>query len=460
MEAAPAPVALPARVRADLAPWLAIAAPLALLAVAVVVTGPGLVVQDSWLALVSGRELVAHGLPSVDHLTVMASGHRWVDQQWLAQLVLYGAARIGGVGFAFALCALAVVAAFGLVSHIAHRRGASPVVLLVFIGWAVVAAPWGLQMRAQALALPLFALTLWLLARDGSPFLVLPVLAVWANVHGSVVVGVGLVAAYAIVRRLSALLFFAPAMVLLSPYAIRLPGYYRLMLLNPPFGRFVREWQRTTPAPLTAAFFALALCALVLVLSRRRRLVAFDIVALALTLALALEAIRSLIWFALAAVAFLPALATRVPGSTRFSGRSATVSTAVAFATVAMALAFAAVRPASAYEARLSPAIADGVRTHVAPGQRVLADDATADWLLWQIPSLRSSLAYDIRFELLTRRQIVQLLRWRLLATHWNATLRGYSVVVDDPRHIARLVATGVWRKVAGTADAAVAVRS
>ncbi|HET8892772.1 MAG TPA: hypothetical protein VFM96_01570, partial [Gaiellaceae bacterium] len=256
------------RVRADLAPWLAVAAPLALLAVAVVVTGPGLVVQDSWLALVSGRELVAHGLPSVDHLTVMASGHRWVDQQWLAQLVLYGAARAGGVGLAFALCVLAVLTAFELVAHIAYRRGASPVVLLLFLAWAVVAAPWGLQMRAQALALPLFALTLWLLERGGSPFLILPVLAVWANIHGSVLVGVGLVAAYAIVRRSPALFVLAPAMTLLSPYAMRLPGYYRLMVLNPPFGRFVKEWQRTTPGPLTAAFFALALCGLVLIVAR------------------------------------------------------------------------------------------------------------------------------------------------------------------------------------------------
>lgn len=459
MEAAPAQIALPARVRTDLAPWLAIAAPLALLAVAIVVTGPGLVVQDSWLALVSGREVVTHGLPAVDHLTVMASGHSWVDQQWLAQLVLYGAARIGGVGLAFALCALAVVAAFALAAHIAHRRGASPVLLLVSLGWAVVAAPWGLQMRAQALALPLFALTLWLLERR-SPFLVLPVLAVWANIHGSVVVGVALVAAYAIVCRSPALFVLAPLMTFVSPYALRLPGYYRLMLLDPPFGRFIKEWQRTTPSSLTAAFFALAVCALALVVVRRHRLSVFDLVALALTLALALEAIRSLIWFALVAVALLPALATRRPGSVRFSGRPAAISTAVAVATIATALTWAVARPASSYEARLSPAVADAVRAHATAGQRVLADDMTADWLLWQVPSLRGSLGYDVRFELLTRRQIVQLLRWRLLTTGWDSALGGYSVVVDDPPHIARLIATGNWRMVARSAYAAVAVRS
>ncbi|HET8894073.1 MAG TPA: hypothetical protein VFM96_08265, partial [Gaiellaceae bacterium] len=158
--------------------------------------------------------------------------------------------------------------------------------------------------------------------------------------------------------------------------------------------------------------------------------------------------------------AFLPALATRQPGTVRFTGRTAAVSAAAALATIAVALSWAAARPASAYEARLSPAVADAVRQHATVGHRVLADDATADWLLWQVPSLRGSLAYDVRFELLMRAQIVRLLRWRLHAAGWSAALRGYSVVVDDPAHIARLVAAGGWRMVARSAHAAVAVRS
>src|SRR5205814_4286688 len=51
--------------------------------------------DDAWLALLSGRSIAQHGLPSHDSLTVMAHGRRWTDQQWLAQLGLYGLWRAG-----------------------------------------------------------------------------------------------------------------------------------------------------------------------------------------------------------------------------------------------------------------------------------------------------------------------------------------------------------------------------
>ena len=63
----------------------------------VIVTLPLHLVQDSWLALVSGREVAQHGLPRHDSLTVWTAGDRWIDQQWLGQLVYYGLARLGGM---------------------------------------------------------------------------------------------------------------------------------------------------------------------------------------------------------------------------------------------------------------------------------------------------------------------------------------------------------------------------
>ena len=49
------------------------------------------------MALLSGRVVAQHGLPSHDTLTVWAHGRTWVDQQWLAQLALYGLERLGGL---------------------------------------------------------------------------------------------------------------------------------------------------------------------------------------------------------------------------------------------------------------------------------------------------------------------------------------------------------------------------
>src|SRR5260221_171325 len=82
---------------------------LAVFAVVVLVRLDHVLFSDSWLALVSGREIPHHGLPGRDSLTVWTAGARWVDQQWLAQLVLYAVVRAGGIGLALLLHAAVVV---------------------------------------------------------------------------------------------------------------------------------------------------------------------------------------------------------------------------------------------------------------------------------------------------------------------------------------------------------------
>ena len=70
---------------------------LALYAMDFLIVGARGVYPDAWLGVVAGREIVQHGLPTVDHLTVLAAGRRWVDQQWLGQLVFYGLYKAGGM---------------------------------------------------------------------------------------------------------------------------------------------------------------------------------------------------------------------------------------------------------------------------------------------------------------------------------------------------------------------------
>jgi hypothetical protein len=120
------------------------------------------------------------------------------------------------------------------------------------------------------------------------------------------------------------------------------------------------------------------------------------------------------------------------------------------------ALLITVVRPARAYETRFPAAVPDLVRTS---GATVLADDASADWLLWRVPSLRGRLGYDVRFEVLTPAQIRRLLAWERLEPGWAAVPKGFGVVVDDPQHVSRLVATGRWRRVFGSPRLAVAER-
>src|SRR2546421_4141787 len=63
-------------------------------AIALLASLRGGLAADGWMALVSGREIAAHGLPSHETLTLWAYGRRWVDQQWLAQWLPYGPWRV------------------------------------------------------------------------------------------------------------------------------------------------------------------------------------------------------------------------------------------------------------------------------------------------------------------------------------------------------------------------------
>src|SRR5207302_4448420 len=56
---------------------------------------PDLLRQDGWLTLVSGRFVAHVGLPSTDSLTAWTIGARWIDQQWLAQLIFFRLFAVG-----------------------------------------------------------------------------------------------------------------------------------------------------------------------------------------------------------------------------------------------------------------------------------------------------------------------------------------------------------------------------
>ncbi|HLB19377.1 MAG TPA: hypothetical protein VK613_09620, partial [Gaiellaceae bacterium] len=159
--------------------------------------------QDSYLALVAGRIIAQHGIPHHDFLTVWAHGAKWVDQQWLAQLLIYELQRIGGyalfvvvyVGLTAVALGMAVLAALRLGGT---ERGLIRVLPLSTFFFLVTAV----SIRTQGFGYPLFVGTLWLLASEvRTPterrvYLVFPLLILWANMHGSVTIGLGVAVLY------------------------------------------------------------------------------------------------------------------------------------------------------------------------------------------------------------------------------------------------------------------------
>jgi hypothetical protein len=125
--------------------------------VAVAVAAPAsMIVPDTWLALVDGRWIAAHGIPHVDHLAAWTSGVHWVDQQWLGQLAFYELARVGGIKLCVASALVLDALALAGAAIAARRLGASTSSVALGVLIPIVVGPWLLQARTQSLALPLF----------------------------------------------------------------------------------------------------------------------------------------------------------------------------------------------------------------------------------------------------------------------------------------------------------------
>lgn len=387
---------------------------------------PYLVNQDSWLAFVDGRLIAGHGLPHVDTLTVWTLGRHWIDQQWAAHLLLYEAVDHGGLGAAILLGIACVLGALGGAAFAARRLGASPGSAALMLSLPVLATPWLAEVRSQSFGLVPFVVVYGLLAADSRApgrrvLFVLPVLAVWANFHGSVSLGAALAALYGLSRvrtvksrvRGAALFVGAPLCVLASPYGLGLLPYYRLMLLHPPLARYVTEWQPPAVQGSTVLFFVSVLVAAALWVRAWRQLTTFERWAIPLLVVAALSAVRNGVWFELAAVVSLPRLIDAAwPSRIEQTPQVRRVNVALAVAAVvAVALVFSLqlTRAPGWLDAGRSASAAAAVARAAGSNGVVLADDRHADWLLWLEPALAGRVAYDVRFELFDGRELRQL---------------------------------------------------
>ncbi|MEP7334306.1 MAG: hypothetical protein ABI717_00865 [Actinomycetota bacterium] len=427
---------------------------------------PQMLVQDTWLTLVSGREISQHGLPQVDALTVWARGSTWIDQQWLAQLLFFWTHEVGGIKLVALAHVAAVVAAIASAIAAARSLVASSLAVSLVAAPAIFVAPWGFQARAQTFAIPLFVWIVWLLAADSRRpsrrvLLVFPLLVAWANLHGTVVLAAALVAVRGVTLTVGgyrarkpmrewlprglALTFGPVACLVASPYGLDLVTYYRTMLVNSTLRTFVDEWGPATPSPETFLFFVLAFVTVGFLARFGHRLTATERVILLVTLASGLLAIRNIIWFALAAVILVPALVDKVLVLPPLvSAKLRVPAAAIALASAAGVAFVVAVAPASWYVREWPAAAGDQVVNLASdPRTRVLSDERYSDWLLWEHPELVGRVAYDVRFELFDRAALDRLYRYQnQIGADSGRLVDDFEVVAFDHRTRPGLVAS------------------
>ncbi len=384
--------------------------------------------------------------------TTASYGAPWTDQQWLAHLTYYAAWRAFGYPAYAVLSALLVATGFAILAIAMLRRGVAPWRMFAWTTAALVVTMAGYQIEAQSFGYPLFALTLLLLTEDAAAkrplartWLVIPALALWANLHGSVLLGAGLAVCYALYRTVRGgrtyVLFglAAAAAVFCTPYGFAVLGYYRQLVGNPVLARYIARWAPPNPgSPGTWAFYALVAAVLAAVLLAWRRGARPDPVlgGIALILlVLALTAARNEEWFAIGgSLLAADALAKAGRERTAALGRRFTIAVTGLLSALALTgMAALAVEPATQFELQVPHGAASAAASMAQrdPHLRILGDVYTGTSMLWLHPATAGQVGFDVRLEQYPPAQLRAYFDYVFVnGPHWDRVTGGYQILV------------------------------
>jgi hypothetical protein len=272
-------------------------------------------------------------IPSTDSFSFTAVGASRINHDWLSDVFIFSLYQIGGIGALVTFFALAAAAALALVYA---RCGGKPFLaaFVILLAALTVAPFWGT--RPQTLSLLFASISLYILDRHmhmraGRQLLwLVPLTLVWANAHGSFILGPVFISVYFVASvaenvlkwndqepprwenaaQLFSVFLLCLAVIALNPYHLELYLYPFQTLVSPTIQTFIQEWQSPDFSSTAVQPFIWFLVATMgtLALARRRTTLAEALLLAGLTYA-SLRAARQIsIWALIAA----PVLATSV----------------------------------------------------------------------------------------------------------------------------------------------------
>lgn len=216
----------------------------------------------------TGEYVLDHGrVPTGDPFSFTKPGQPWFAWEWLADVFFAGLFRLAGFkGVVLAAGALISAAAF-VVFRAMLWHGANPLAAMLVCLLGVSASSVHYLARPHIFTLLLMAISVWLLARDrraptGWVWALIPVTAVWTNLHGgfvALIATIGLMVAGSIAeafllrpergrrlrsaRRYAVLGAGCAAASLLNPYGYRLHAHLVSYLKSDWIRKSVQEFQ-------------------------------------------------------------------------------------------------------------------------------------------------------------------------------------------------------------------------
>ena len=359
--------------------WLAVAAGSALCA-AVAAVGA----DARWLGALGEVVARAGHIPSSIPYAA-APSHDWVNVPVLGELLFHWLQAAGGDRALIAAQAVGVALTLTLLLRDMRAGGASDsarALVIAFIPFAAVSALF--IVRAQLFSLPLFALTALLLRaetryRSKRVWLLVPLVALWSNLHGAVLIGLVVATVYLLLERFRyqrwtslAVLAASWGALFATPALARTGHYYLNVLHSEPAASGFGLWAPLSlHSPLDVVFVIVAIPLVWVAVRDRPRL--WELVCIVLLAAATVHVGRNSIWLVLfVAVPAACGLRVRDAAPTRGILLAAAWAVPVILLVAAFARTPAQVIAGAALRAQAA---------HVASGRPILADAQNAEQL-------------------------------------------------------------------------------
>jgi hypothetical protein len=158
---------------------------------------------DTYWHIATGQWILRHGaIPATDPFSHTMPGAAWTAHEWLSEVILAAAHQVGGWNLVAAVAAVAFAATIALLTR-ALLKWLEPIYSLLFASLAVAMTAGHLLARPHILAMPL--MMIWTIelvraseARRSPGLWLLPVMTLWANLHGGFTLGIALACAIAV----------------------------------------------------------------------------------------------------------------------------------------------------------------------------------------------------------------------------------------------------------------------
>ncbi|HYL59830.1 MAG TPA: hypothetical protein VEU51_13250 [Candidatus Acidoferrales bacterium] len=219
---------------------------------------------DLWGHVRFGQAVLSAGhIVWTDPYSYTAPGHRWLNHEWLSEVImgaLYNHLNVFGLKLMKVACAGAVI--FFMAAAEAETGAPTLIQFAILITSAVTIGPQ-MQFRPQAFSFALLSALLYMLTRDNYGrgarlWIAVPMMILWANLHGGFILGLATLGIYtavsgiqdlvarrgvARVRRLAAIAAASTLATLLTPYGVGTWQAVLHALLNPYTRSVVMDWQ-------------------------------------------------------------------------------------------------------------------------------------------------------------------------------------------------------------------------